>query len=214
MPVSISLGLWLTLIQYLVSIPLGIRKAVKDGIDLRRVDLGRHHHRLCHPELHLRHHADRGLRRRQLFQLVSLARPDLRQFRAAELARQDRGLCLASGAAADRHGHRRLRHHDAADQELLPRRDPQAICDHGAGQGPDRAPGALWPCLPQCHAAGDLRLSRRLPRRLLRRLAADRDRSSRSMGWAISPTRPRSTATIRSSSPSSTSSRWWASSCG
>jgi microcin C transport system permease protein len=31
LPVSISLGLWLTLIQYLVSIPLGIRKAVKDG---------------------------------------------------------------------------------------------------------------------------------------------------------------------------------------
>ena len=31
MPVSISLGLWLTLIQYLVSIPLGIRKAVHDG---------------------------------------------------------------------------------------------------------------------------------------------------------------------------------------
>src|SRR3954471_2679867 len=31
LPVSISLGLWLTVIQYLVSIPLGIRKAVKDG---------------------------------------------------------------------------------------------------------------------------------------------------------------------------------------
>ena len=31
MPVSISLGLWLTLIQYLVSVPLGIRKAVRDG---------------------------------------------------------------------------------------------------------------------------------------------------------------------------------------
>ncbi len=31
MPVSISLGLWSTLIIYLVSIPLGIRKAVKDG---------------------------------------------------------------------------------------------------------------------------------------------------------------------------------------
>ncbi len=31
MPVSISLGLWTTLIIYLVSIPLGIRKAVKDG---------------------------------------------------------------------------------------------------------------------------------------------------------------------------------------
>lgn len=31
MPVSISLGLWTTFIVYLVSIPLGIRKAVKDG---------------------------------------------------------------------------------------------------------------------------------------------------------------------------------------
>jgi microcin C transport system permease protein len=31
MPVSISLGLWSTLIAYLISIPLGIRKAVQDG---------------------------------------------------------------------------------------------------------------------------------------------------------------------------------------
>ncbi len=31
MPVSISLGLWTTIIVYLVSIPLGIRKAVEDG---------------------------------------------------------------------------------------------------------------------------------------------------------------------------------------
>jgi len=31
MPVSISLGLWSTLIIYLISIPLGIRKAVNDG---------------------------------------------------------------------------------------------------------------------------------------------------------------------------------------
>ncbi|MCU0910490.1 MAG: microcin C ABC transporter permease YejB [Rhodobacteraceae bacterium] len=31
MPVSISLGLWSTLIAYLISIPLGIRKAVRDG---------------------------------------------------------------------------------------------------------------------------------------------------------------------------------------
>src|SRR5579864_618234 len=31
LPVSISLGLWSTLITYLVSIPLGIRKAVRDG---------------------------------------------------------------------------------------------------------------------------------------------------------------------------------------
>ena len=31
LPVSISLGLWSTLLVYLISIPLGIRKAVKDG---------------------------------------------------------------------------------------------------------------------------------------------------------------------------------------
>lgn len=31
LPVSISLGLWTTLLVYLISIPLGIRKAVKDG---------------------------------------------------------------------------------------------------------------------------------------------------------------------------------------
>jgi microcin C transport system permease protein len=31
LPVSISLGVWLTLLTYLISIPLGIRKAMKDG---------------------------------------------------------------------------------------------------------------------------------------------------------------------------------------
>jgi len=31
MPVSISLGLWTTLLAYMISIPLGVRKAVRDG---------------------------------------------------------------------------------------------------------------------------------------------------------------------------------------
>src|SRR3954449_5678454 len=31
LPVSISLGIWMTLLTYLISIPLGIRKAIKDG---------------------------------------------------------------------------------------------------------------------------------------------------------------------------------------
>ena len=31
LPVSVSLGLWTTLLVYLISIPLGIRKAIKDG---------------------------------------------------------------------------------------------------------------------------------------------------------------------------------------
>ncbi|MEZ5843010.1 MAG: microcin C ABC transporter permease YejB [Hyphomicrobiaceae bacterium] len=31
LPVSISLGLWMTLVTYLIAVPLGIRKAVRDG---------------------------------------------------------------------------------------------------------------------------------------------------------------------------------------
>jgi microcin C transport system permease protein len=31
LPVSISLGIWMTLLSYLISIPLGVRKAVEDG---------------------------------------------------------------------------------------------------------------------------------------------------------------------------------------
>ena len=37
LPVSISLGVWMTLLSYLISIPLGIRKAVRDG---SRFDVG------------------------------------------------------------------------------------------------------------------------------------------------------------------------------
>ena len=40
MPVSISLGLWSTLLAYLISIPLGIRKAVRDGTRFDTVTSG------------------------------------------------------------------------------------------------------------------------------------------------------------------------------
>ena len=40
MPVSISLGLWSTLLAYLISIPLGIRKAVNDGSNLDTISSG------------------------------------------------------------------------------------------------------------------------------------------------------------------------------
>ncbi len=40
MPVSISLGLWTTLIAYLVSVPLGIAKAVRDGSRFDAVSSG------------------------------------------------------------------------------------------------------------------------------------------------------------------------------
>lgn len=40
MPVSISLGLWSTLLAYIISIPLGIKKAVNDGSNLDTITSG------------------------------------------------------------------------------------------------------------------------------------------------------------------------------
>ncbi len=82
LPVSISLGLWMTLISYAISIPLGIAKAVRDGDALRRLDLDCHHRRLCDPELPLCDPADRALRRRLVLADLSAARPDLGGFRS------------------------------------------------------------------------------------------------------------------------------------
>ena len=48
LPVSMSLGIWMTLLTYLISIPLGIRKAVKDGSRFDVWTSTRHHRRLRH----------------------------------------------------------------------------------------------------------------------------------------------------------------------
>ena len=63
LPVSMSLGMWMTLITYLVSIPLGIRKAVDDG---SRSTCGaeRGHRRLRDAGLSVRPAADHCVRRR------------------------------------------------------------------------------------------------------------------------------------------------------
>jgi microcin C transport system permease protein len=49
LPVSMSLGIWMTLLTYLISIPLGIRKAGERRLAVRHLDLERHHHRLRDP---------------------------------------------------------------------------------------------------------------------------------------------------------------------
>ncbi len=71
LPVSISLGIWMTLLTYLISIPLGIRKAVAGRLALRRLDLGRHHRRLRDPGLPVRDPADHPVRRRLVLRHVS-----------------------------------------------------------------------------------------------------------------------------------------------
>ena len=176
LPVSISLGIWMTLLTYLISIPLGIRKAVQRRLALRHLDLGASSSsatpsrascsRSCCIILFA------GGSFFDMFPLRGLTSDNWAQL---SLVRQDHRLFLAPHAAADRDGARRLHHHDVPDQELVPRRDPQAVRDDRARQGLHRAAGALRPRLPQRHADRHRRLPRRLHPRLLLRLAADRD---------------------------------------
>ena len=71
----------MTLISYAISIPLGIRKAVKDGTRFDTCDLGDRHLRLRDPELPVRRVARRAVLRRLVLADFSAARPDLGQFR-------------------------------------------------------------------------------------------------------------------------------------
>ena len=104
LPVSISLGLWLTLLTYLISIPLGIRKAVQDGTRFDTWTSAVDHRRLCDPRLPVRDPADHPVCRRLVLQRVSAARPDLGRLGAIPLVLEDHRLLLAPHAAADRDG--------------------------------------------------------------------------------------------------------------
>ena len=141
LPVSISIGLWLTLISYTISIPLGIRKAVKDGTNFdiwtsTAVVVG---HAI--PAFTIRDLFDRAFCRRLVFRLVSaagatvgrshaielaiedcgrlLAPAMVRRFHPAELAREGHRLFLASCLAAHRDGHILFRHNHFPDQKLV-----------------------------------------------------------------------------------------------
>ena len=110
MPVSISLGLWTTLLIYFISIPLGIAKAVRDG---SRFDVSTSTTLIvlnAIPGLPVRAAAGRAVRRRQLLQVVPAARPGIGRLELARPDRQGARLFLAHGAADRRHGDRRLRH--------------------------------------------------------------------------------------------------------
>ena len=83
MPVSISLGLWSTLLAYLDLDPARHPQGDPRRQPLRHRDQRRHHRRLRHPELPLRGHAARALRRRLLLAALPAARPHLRQLGGA-----------------------------------------------------------------------------------------------------------------------------------
>ncbi len=135
MPVSISLGLWTTLLIYFVSIPLGIAKAVRDG---SRFDVTTSTTLIvlnAIPGFPVRAAAGRAVRGRLLLQVVPAARARLRRLELAGHDRQGARLFLAHGAADRRHGDRRLRDAHLPHQELVPRGNPQAVCADRARKG-------------------------------------------------------------------------------
>ena len=171
MPVSITLGLWSTLLAYLISIPLGIGKAIRDGSRFDTATSGVIIVAYAIPSflfaiMLLVLFAGGSYWR--IFPLRGLTSDD---WETLSLGGQGPRLPLAHRAAGDRLDDRRLRHDDAPDQELLPRRDQEAVRDDRPRQGPHRTPRALRPRLPQRHADRHRRLPGGLHQRLLRRLA-------------------------------------------
>ena len=136
MPVSISLGLWITLLSYLISIPLGIRKAVKDGSAFDVWTSGVVIVGYAIPGFLFAILLMVLFAGGSFFDWFPLRGLTSDNFDQLSPGRQDRRLFLAPRAAADGDGAVGLRHDDAADQELVPRRDPQAVCRHRPRQGP------------------------------------------------------------------------------
>ena len=79
MPVSVSLGLWSTLIIYLIAIPLGIKKAVKDGSEFDTWTSLCGGARLGGAGFPVCRFSHRLFCRRHLFSMVSAERTDFRQ---------------------------------------------------------------------------------------------------------------------------------------
>ena len=175
LPVSISLGLWMMLISYLISIPLGIRKAVQDGEPFDRWTSSVLVIAYAVPGFLFAVLLLILFAGSSFFQWFPSRGLDVRQLGAALAHRQGRRLLLAPDAAADRHVADGVHDHDLPHQELVHRRDPQAIRDDGARQGPQREPGSLWPRVPQRHAADHRRLPGGVHLGVLRRRHADRD---------------------------------------
>ena len=199
MPVSITLGLWSTLIAYLITIPLGIRKAVKDGSTFDTWTRGRHHRRLCDPRLSVRDPVDRVVRgwivTGGYSRCAVLTSSNWEDFVLGARPSITSGTS-PSGAGTD---HLQLCHADAADQEQLSGRDQEAVRDDRAGQGPVRGARPVRPCLSQ----RDADRHRRLPALFIGvffGVSRSSRRCFRWTGWGGLASRRRWSATIRSSS--------------
>ena len=99
LPVSISLGLWMTFISYAISIPLGIRKAVKDGSRFDTATSAVVIFGYAIPSFLFAILLIVLFCGGSFWQIFPAARPDLGQFRRPRLAAQDPRLPLAHHAA-------------------------------------------------------------------------------------------------------------------
>ena len=88
LPVSMSLGIWMTLLTYLISIPLGIKKAVDDGSRFDVWTSSVIDRRLRHSRLPVRDPADHPVRRRLVLRLVPVARAVLGELGAIAVVRR------------------------------------------------------------------------------------------------------------------------------
>ncbi len=206
MPVSISLGLWTTLLIYLISIPLGIAKAVRDG---SRFDVST-------STILIVLNAIPGFLFALLLVVLFAGGSYFKWFPLRGLVSDDWARFSLVDKVLDYLWHMVLpigamviggfASLDLPHQELVPRGDRQAVRADRARQGPGRAPRALRPRLPQRHADRDRGLSGGLHRRAVHRLAADRGDLLARRHRACWASRRRSTATIRSCSARSISS--------
>ena len=150
LPVSISLGLWTFLLTYLISIPLGVAKAVREGIALRH---GRPRCS-CWSGFALPGFAlgvllivlFAGGTFLDWFPLRGLTSDN---WASLSLARAHRRLPVAPGAAAHLLRDRQLRRRHDPDQEHVRRGDPQAVRAGRAREGLERAARAVQARVPQ-----------------------------------------------------------------
>ena len=172
LPVSVTLGLWTTLLVYLISIPLGVAKAVRDGTPFdvwtsAAVIVG---------------YAIPGFLFAILLVVLLAGGSFVQWFPLRGLTSDTWALMswpqrigrlpVAHRPARHRARGGRLRGPDHAHQELVPGRDQQAVRGHRAGQGALLAAGALRPRVPQRHAHRGGRFPQRVRGHLLRRRAA------------------------------------------
>ncbi len=136
LPVSMSLGFWILIISYMISIPLGIKKAVSDGSTFDIWTSGIIIIGYAVPSFLFGILLIVLFAGGSFFDWFPLRGLVSDNFDQSELVAEDHRLFLAPDPAADRAVAFCFRDDDASDEEFLHRRDQEAICRDRPRQGP------------------------------------------------------------------------------